>query len=102
MARVPGIGGAAGTWVQRRLLTLRPGGGLSYPYPMMDDDPVTVRFFAAARAAAGCDQMTVNPGPLERVIESIHAAFPALAAVTPRCSFLVDALSAKRHEDGPI
>lgn len=55
-----------------------------------------------ARGAAGCDQVIVDPGPLEEVIEGLHATFPALAAVTPRCSFLVDGLSAKRHTGGPI
>jgi molybdopterin converting factor small subunit len=66
------------------------------------EDQVTVRFFAAARAAAGCDQVMVEPGPLEQVIESMHAAFPALTAVTPMCSFLVDSLSAKRLEGATI
>jgi len=65
-------------------------------------DQVTVKFFAAARAAAGCDQVMVDPGSLERVIEGLHAAFPALTAVTPRCSFLVDGLSTQRHEGGPL
>ena len=69
---------------------------------MTAEDQVTVKFFAAARAAAGCDQVLVEPGSLERVIESIHAAFPALKAVTPRCSFLVDSLSATRRDGGPI
>jgi len=63
-------------------------------------EQVTVRFFAAARAAAGCDQILVEPGPLEQVIQSMHAAFPALIAVTPQCSFLVDSLTAKRPETG--
>ncbi|MEP7035161.1 MAG: MoaD/ThiS family protein [Dermatophilaceae bacterium] len=62
---------------------------------MTAEDQVTVRFFAGARAAAGVDQVMVEPGPLEQVIESIHTAFPALAAVTPMCSFLVDSLSTR-------
>ena len=61
-------------------------------------EQVTIRFFAGARAAAGCDQVTVDPGPLEQVIKSLHADFPALADVTPGCSFFVDGLSATRHE----
>lgn len=73
---------------------------LPYPFSVSAQDLVTVRFFAAARAAAGCDQMTVEPGPLEQVLESMHAAFPALAAVTPMCSFLVDSMSAKRLGGG--
>jgi sulfur-carrier protein len=63
---------------------------------------VTVRFFSVARVAAGCDHVTMDPGPLEVVIEGLHAAFPALAAVTPRCAFLVDGLAAKRPMGGPI
>jgi len=66
------------------------------------DDQVTVRFFASARAAAGCDQVTVSPGPLEKVIEGLHAAFPALTGVTPLCSYLVDGVSMKRRDDGPV
>jgi molybdopterin synthase sulfur carrier subunit len=69
---------------------------------MTVDDHVTVRFFAGARAAAGCDQVTVVPGPLEEVIEGLHTAFPALTAVTPVCSFLVDGVSAKRRDGGPF
>ena len=61
-----------------------------------------MRFFAGARAAAGCDQLLVEPGTLERVVESIHAAFPALKAVTPMCSFLVDSLFATPRGGGPI
>ena len=76
--------------------------GLSYSCPVAAEDQVTVRFFAAARAAAGCDQVLVGPGSLEEIIESMHAAFPALSGVTPVCSFLVDSLSAKRLEGGTI
>lgn len=65
------------------------------------DDQVTVRFFAGARAAAGCDQVSVAPGPLEEVIEGLRVAFPALTKVTPVCSYLVNGVSAKTHEGGP-
>jgi molybdopterin converting factor small subunit len=75
---------------------------LPYPCSVMVDDPVTVRFFAGARAAAGCDQVTVAPAGLQEVIQGLHAAFPALRTVTPVCSFLVDGVSAKPHEDGPF
>jgi len=75
---------------------------LPYPCPVTAEDQVTVRFFAAARAAAGCDQVLVGPGSLEEIIQSVHAAFPALTGVTPICSFLVDSLSAKRIDGGTI
>jgi molybdopterin converting factor small subunit len=63
---------------------------------------VTVRLFSVARVAAGCGQVMVDPGPLEEIIEALHATFPDLAAVTPRCSFLVDGLFAKRHSGAPM
>ena len=68
----------------------------------MVDDPVTVRFFAGARAAAGCDQVTVAPAGLQEVIQGLHAVFPALTTVTPMCSFLVDGVCAKPLQDGPF
>lgn len=76
--------------------------GLPYPCPVTAEDQVRVRFFAGARAAAGVDQMMVEPGPLEHVIESLHTAFPALTTVTPMCSFLVDSLSTKRVGGGTV
>lgn len=68
---------------------------------MTAGDQVTVRFFAGARAATGCDHVEVLPGTLEEVIEGLHVDFPALTTVTPVCSFLVDGVSAQPHEDGP-
>lgn len=62
---------------------------------------MTVRFFAGARAATGCDHVAVHPGTLEEVIEGLQGVFPALTTVAPVCSFLVDGVSAKPHEDGP-
>lgn len=77
-------------------------GEVSYPCLVTVDDQVTVRFFAGARAASGCDQVMVAPGPLEKVIEDLHAAYPALTAVTPLCSYLVDGVTAKQRDDGPF
>jgi molybdopterin synthase sulfur carrier subunit len=73
-----------------------------YPCPVTVDDQVTVRFYAGARAASGCDQVTVAPGSLEKVIEDLHSVFPALTRVTPLCSYLVDGVTAKRRDDGPF
>ena len=84
----------------RTSATARARAELPYPCPVTAQEQVTVRFFAAARAAAGCDQILVAPGLLEQVIQSLHAAFPALTAITPQCSFLVDSLTAKRPEIG--
>lgn len=65
-------------------------------------EQVKVRFFAGARAAAGCDQVMVEPGRLDQLIEALHVTFPGLQAVTPVCSYLVDGQSARRHEGGPV
>lgn len=68
---------------------------------MTVDDAVTVRFFAGARAATGCDLVAVPPGTLDEVIEGLQVVFPALTTVAPVCSFLVDGVSARPREDGP-
>jgi molybdopterin converting factor small subunit len=65
------------------------------------NEQVTVRFFAGARAATGCDQVAARPGTLEEVIAGLHVVFPALTTVTPACSFLVDGVSAKPDQGGP-
>jgi sulfur-carrier protein len=49
---------------------------------------VTLRFFAAARAAVGASTATVKAGPLDVVIAALDA--PVLA----RCSFLVNGIAA--------
>lgn len=66
------------------------------------DATVTVRFFAAARAAAGCDEIAVEPASLEVILERLAGDIPGLNAVLPRCSFLVDALAAKAPFDAPV
>ncbi len=69
---------------------------------MGNDQQVTVRFFAAARAAAGQDEASVDPGSLAAILERLALDSPALAGVLPRCSFLVDALAAKAPFDVPV
>lgn len=59
---------------------------------------LTVRFFAAARAATGAASTTLTlpePAPLGEILNQLRLAFPAspqgepeLASVLPRCSFL--------------
>lgn len=51
---------------------------------------VTVRLFAAARAAAGHDRVDAAPGMLADVLAELTGRFPDLASVLPRCSFLID------------
>lgn len=69
----------------------------------MNAEPtVTVRFFAAARAAAGCDEVNVEPASLATLVERLATDLPALAPVLPRCTFLIDALAAKAPFDVPV
>lgn len=65
------------------------------------DAVVTVRLFAAAKAAAGCTQTTVAPGTLETVVAALHAQHPALASVTSICSYLVDGTRVREDDDVP-
>lgn len=54
---------------------------------------IDVRFFAAARAAAGASQASFAVTPSATVADVLDVAverFPGLAAVLPRCSFLLD------------
>jgi molybdopterin converting factor small subunit len=53
---------------------------------------VQVRLFAVARAKAGSELITCEPGSLTSIIEriSLHGE---LAAVLPQCSYLVDGVA---------
>ncbi|WP_299557698.1 MoaD/ThiS family protein [uncultured Mycolicibacterium sp.] len=65
---------------------------------------VTVRFFAAAAAAAGTDErvLTVPAGTtLAGLVEVLAASGPELARVLPRCSYLCDEVAA-RDPDRPL
>lgn len=55
--------------------------------------PVTVRFFAAARAAAGTDSAHTNPGSLAEVTTALTGTYPDLVTVLPRCSYLLDGVA---------
>lgn len=53
--------------------------------------PVTVRYFAGARAAAGVDTETRDAGTLEELVGQIVATHgERLERVLTACSFLVD------------
>jgi molybdopterin converting factor small subunit len=59
---------------------------------------IAVRYFAAARAAAGCDfeQLTVRPGAtVAEVVEELGARNRELARVLRRCSFLCDGIAVR-------
>ncbi|QDZ13922.1 MoaD/ThiS family protein [Humibacter ginsenosidimutans] len=51
---------------------------------------VTVRFFAAAEDAAGAPQLTSVAPDLAALRAELGAEHPALAALLPRCSVLLD------------
>ena len=59
---------------------------------------VTVRFFAAARAAAGNEEETIRIRPdttLAGLVEQLSARDEALAKVLMRCSFLCDGVAVR-------
>ena len=59
---------------------------------------VTVRFFAAARAAAGTESeiLAVEPGTtLAALVDTLAARDPELARVLKRCSFLCDGIAVR-------
>lgn len=51
---------------------------------------VTVRLFAAARAAAGTSETQVQPGTLGEIHEELISVHSKLSEVLPLCSYLVD------------
>ena len=53
---------------------------------------VQVRLFAVARAKAGTEMISCDPGSLFSIIESLKA-HGDLANVLPQCSYLVDGLA---------
>jgi len=81
---------------------LRSRGELSHPCSMTVGDQVTVKFFAAARAAAGCGSGGGGP----RIAGTSHRGPACRLSCShsgdPRCSFLVDGLSTQKHEGGPL
>ena len=59
---------------------------------------VTVRYFAAARAAAGAETETVHVAPgttVAGLVETLAARGPELARVLQRCSFLRDEIAVR-------
>lgn len=70
---------------------------------------LTVRYFAAARAAAGRETEIVNAAPgttVAALVASLAARGPELAHVLRRCSFLCDEIAvrdlAKELSDGQM
>jgi molybdopterin synthase sulfur carrier subunit len=66
--------------------------------------PITVRYFAAARAAAGAESETVilRPGTtVAELVDRLAAPGSRLATVLNRCSYLCDGI-AVRDETTPL
>ena len=62
---------------------------------------IEIRYFAAARAAAGVSSERVNPASLSTILTQVTANNPALAHVIEQCSILVDSV-AVNDMDMPI
>jgi molybdopterin synthase sulfur carrier subunit len=59
---------------------------------------LTIRYFAAARAAAGAEGETVSVAPgttMASLVVSLAARGPELARVLRRCSFLCDEIAVR-------
>jgi molybdopterin synthase sulfur carrier subunit len=59
---------------------------------------VTVRYFAAAQAAVGCDsaQLTLPAGTtIGELVDTLGADTPELATLLMRCSFLCDGVAVR-------
>lgn len=60
---------------------------------------VVVRYWAAARAAAGCSEEEVAAGPLDEILAAAAGRHGSrLAALLPACSILLDGVSAGTGE----
>ena len=62
---------------------------------------IEIRYFAAARAAAGVSVERVNPASLSMILKEVTATNAQLAHVIEQCSFLVDSV-AVNDMDMPI
>jgi molybdopterin synthase sulfur carrier subunit len=65
----------------------------------LPQDGVEVQFFAAARSAYGANSAHVEPGSLTDVLQRLVVRAPALAAVLPRCSFLINGYAVTDSSD---
>jgi molybdopterin synthase sulfur carrier subunit len=64
--------------------------------------PIVVRYFAAARAAAGADEETLGVAPGSTVADllaQLGARDPNLAKVLERCSFLCDGVAVRNRAE---
>nr|WP_243888855.1 MoaD/ThiS family protein [Dermatophilus congolensis] len=57
---------------------------------------VTVRYWAAAAAAAGCDSEVVSAGTVGEVLDAVVVVHPELEKVVGVCTCLVDGVRGDR------
>lgn len=57
------------------------------------ENGVEVRYFAAARAAAGVDAATFAPANFASIIAQACSTNPSLAHVMSQCSYLLDSIA---------
>ena len=62
---------------------------------------VTVRYWAAARAAAGTDSETLAGATVREIVDAAVAAHPDLASVAAVATFLLDGRSVTRDDPVP-
>ena len=55
----------------------------------------TVRYFAAARAAAGVTSEHIPAASVKELLDEAQVRHPALARILPACSYLVDGLASR-------
>lgn len=63
---------------------------------------VNIRYFAAARAAAGMEAETLGVPPgtsVKDLVELLGARSPELATVLDRCSFLCDGMAVRNRAE---
>jgi len=60
----------------------------------MADPSVEIHLFAAARAAVSASVLNLPAGTLFTILDRIESDYPAFTAVRPRCSYLIDGVSA--------
>ena len=68
----------------------------------MAEVQVNVRYFAAARAAAGMEEETLAVAAgtsVKDLVEHLGARSPNLAAVLDRCSFLCDGIAVRNRAE---
>jgi|FLOH01.1.fsa_nt_gi sulfur-carrier protein len=58
-------------------------------------DLVEIKFYAAAREAAGVPHVHVQPDSIEEIIASLIKSSGELARVLPQCSYLIDEVAVR-------